>query len=160
MQQVAPGRNRGFTLTELLIVTAVIAVTGAIGVALFAPAFRTSEFGKAVDTLLSDIEIRQRRAVTTGREVTYSPQSELLRDPLVLVNANIRPPSGFEVTDELRFQAATGKPLGPGHTVEASTVILSTAGENGSPIDIVAVCINRSGIITTLRYSDGTWSPS
>lgn len=160
MQQVAPGRNRGFTLTELLIVTAVIAVTGAIGVALFAPAFRTSEFGKAVDTLLSDIEIRQRRAVTTGREVTYSPQSELLRDPLVLVNANIRPPSGYAVIDELRFQATTGKPLGPANAVEASAVILSTANDSGSPIDIVAVCINRSGIVTTLRYSNGTWSPS
>lgn len=152
--------EQGFTVTELLIVSAIITVAGAIGVALFAPAFRTSEFGKAVDTLVSDIETRQRRAATTGREVTYSPESELLRDPLVLVNANIRPPSGFEVTDELRFQATTGKPLGPAHSVEASTVILSTAGENGSPIDIVAVCINRSGIVTTLRYSNGTWSPS
>ena len=46
----------GFTVTELLIVTAIIVIFGAIGVALVAPAVSTSNLSQAFDTLVADIE--------------------------------------------------------------------------------------------------------
>lgn len=156
--RMPPARKQdGFTLTELLVVCAVIAVFGAIGVSLFAPAFRTTEFSKAVDTLVSDIETRSRRAATTGREVTYSPSTELLRDEIVTINkGRIPQPPGYAVVSELRFEAATGKTIGPDGTPAATAIIISCEGDPEP--QIAAVCINRSGIVTTLRYLNSSWS--
>ncbi len=151
----------GFTVTELLIVTAIIIVFGAIGVALVAPAVRTSNLGQAFDTLVADVETRQRRAATTGRTVVYVPETDLLRDDLVRVNdPRIPAPPGCTVASELRLEAATGKPLGPNGEPLPSAIIISGTDDAGEPADVTALCINRSGIVTTLRYLNHSWSPS
>lgn len=153
--------EHGFTVTELLIVAAIIVVFGAISVALVAPAVRTSNLGQAFDTLVADVETRQRRAATTGRTVVYVPETELLRDDAVLVNdPRIPSPPGYTIASELRLEAATGKPLGPDAAPLPSAIIISGSDDAGEPADVTALCINRSGIVTTLRYLNHTWSPS
>jgi len=151
-----PRINRGFSVAELLVVIAVLAVFGAIAVAAFGPAFRTSSFGQAFDTLVADVETRHQRAATTGRDVVYRPEAELLREQIVTVNpTHVPPPPGFAVSGELRFQAATGRVLGADGEPQATAVILSCDGDP----QIAAVCINRSGVITTLQYQDSSWRP-
>jgi prepilin-type N-terminal cleavage/methylation domain-containing protein len=147
--------SRGFSLVELIVVAAVVAVGAAVAVVSLA---RVSSTASARESFVDTAAAAKRAAASAvgGRATTFSAE----RDGRVARGMTVNPkyvpaPPGTEAADEIEFEGGTGNARIGGQRAVASIVM----AEEGRRDFAYAVVAGTAGRIELLTYADGVWRP-
>lgn len=147
----------GFSLVEILVVVAVLALIGAGAVALIVTNTRQASYVATVDRLQSFVSLRRQEAATKNRVVDFSARTELVEEEgIVIAPRGIDGPPGYTVASAIRFEAGTGRPLDEAGQPRATAILVQSGPGTGAGLGAVAV--STSGVVTVWHHTNGNWS--
>jgi prepilin-type N-terminal cleavage/methylation domain-containing protein len=145
-------RERGFSMSELLVVAAIVAIAAAVTVPFLAPARSTAEHEAALDQLVTDLRKRSQQAATTNRVVDYVPARDLIRTDAIRINDyKGAMPESASLAREITFEAATGRPSVDG---KPGPLAVTLTGDDGR---VTAAVVSPLGSVSAWVRSGGEW---
>ena len=160
----APRRRQsqsGFSLFEVLIVVAIVAVIGAGAVAILTTGSDSASYVESLDRLQSFVALRRQEAATRNRTVTFTAKTDFVCDESVDINPRgATAPPGFAVSDVIRFEGGTGRPLDEAGQPRASAILLRSRSQAGpdTGAGLCAVAVSTTGVVTVWHNTNGSWS--
>lgn len=148
----ARDRSAGFTLGELLVVTAVALTAAAVAVPVVWRATRLSQLEAARCELASRLRLASERAATTGRTESFALFEQPLPFDAVSSPRGVEPPAGTVACTAFELQGGTGYPLVSGERA-AVAVVLTERGAD----EPWALVVGRSGTLTRHRLVGERW---
>lgn len=145
--------QRGFSLVEMLIVAAVVAIAGAIAVASFSSASNTSALRTTFVDAAAAIKRTALRAMGGSAERFSVARDAGLPDGFAVNPEGIPAPPGTERVSEIEFDGGSGDVRANGHRAVVSVVI----AERGRSDFAYAIVAGTAGRVELRTYSDGTW---
>ena len=151
----------GFSLFEVLIVVAVVALIGAGAVAILTTGSDSASYVASLDRLQSFVALRRQEAATRNRTVTFTARTDFVCDESVDINPpGATAPPGFAVSDVIRFEGGTGRPLDEAGQPRASAILLRSRSQSGpdTGAGLCAVAVSTTGVVTVWHNTNGSWS--
>ena len=134
-------RHSGFTLIELMVVLAIIAIMATIGIPSYQNMIRDNRLTSATNTLLSALQYARSEAVTQRADITVTPLSNnnwatgaLIKKGTVKLRET--PPAGTDITVTGSAAAVT---YGANGTTSATTFTLQDSRSSSREIKINAI---------------------
>ena len=145
--------DRGFSLAELLVVLATLAVAAAVAVPVLVRARRVADVGDAETTARTQIQAAITRAASRA-EATCLTAAELVHAEGVVINPDgLAPPDGTVVPDAIVFQAGTGYPS-VGGVRRPVAVLIADRDDRG---DASALVVGSSATLRVYRLGPLGW---
>lgn len=147
-------RARGFTVVELMIVMAIVAIAGGIAAMMLTTATRTAgmQESRAVvgSTIRRAAALAAKSGATRGLDLWSIPVSSTVR---LRSDAPAPLPEDAEVLGSVDLQGGTGYPYSNG-TNRAVAVVIEDADD---PTQAVAIVLGRSATVAEYRLAGSSW---
>ena len=154
-------RQSGFSLFEVLIVVAIVAVIGAGAVAILTTGSDSASRVASLDRLQSFVALRRQEAATRNRTLTFTARTDFVCDESVDINPRgATAPPGYTVSDVIRFEGGTGRPIDDAGQPRATAILLRSRSQ-ASPdtgAGLCAVAVSTTGVVTVWHNTNGSWS--
>ena len=151
----------GFSLFEVLVVVAVVALIGAGAVAVLSTGSDSASYVASLDRLQSFVALRRQEVATRNRADTFTARTDFVCDESVDINPpGATAPPGYVVTDVIRFEAGTGRPVDDAGRPRASAIILRSRSQSSpdTGAGLCAVAVSTTGVVTVWHNTNGSWS--
>ena len=146
-------RREGFSLLELVIVIAIVAVAAAIAVPSIVAAMRVSAYKSTMTTTVNRLATLRAQA-SRGAATTFSTADIVLEHGSMVVNPqSVVPPDGVAAAEAITFQGGTGHCF-VGADLRAAAIVLASPDDSR---EAYAIVIGSTSRISTKRKTAEGW---
>jgi prepilin-type N-terminal cleavage/methylation domain-containing protein len=143
----------GFSLLELVVVVAIVAVAASIAVPSITTAMRVSAYKSTIATTVDRLATL-RAGAARGSATTFSTADMVLEHGSMVVNSpSVAPPDGAVMADSMTFQGGTGHCFAGG-AVRSAAIVLANASD---PAEAYAIVVGSTSRISTKRLTAHGW---
>jgi prepilin-type N-terminal cleavage/methylation domain-containing protein len=152
MSERAPS-GRGFSLVELLLVVAVLAVAAAVAVPTLFRARRSAGLGDAETATRAELQSAMTRAASATEATPFTVSALAHADGVAIDPEGLRPPDGTVAAATIVFQPGTGYPAVDGVRRPVAVVIADADDAR----DASSIVVGSSGTLRLYRLGANGW---